>query len=149
MDIYDRIKEIRKMLGLSQKAFGEKLGLSRSAINNIDSKSVPLKPLFLDLLCTVFSVNRDWLETGEGDMFIASSENIFRQLKKEYDLDELDEAIITSYLSLGTAERNVIKNYIKAIVNKIDNSSSRNELIANDIAATELAIEELVNKNAK
>ena len=149
MDIYDRIKEIRKTLGLSQKAFGEKLGLSRSAINNIDSKSVPLKPLFLDLLCTVFSVNRDWLETGEGDMFIASSENIFRQLKKEYDLDELDEAIITSYLSLRTAERNVVKNYIKAIVNKIDNSSSRNGLIANDIAATELAIEELVNKNAK
>lgn len=149
MDIYDRIKEIRKTLGLSQKAFGEKLGLSRSAINNIDSKSVPLKPLFLDLLCTVFSVNRDWLETGEGDIFIASSENIFRQLKKEYDLDELDEAIIASYLSLGTAERNVIRNYIKTIVNKIDNSSSRNELIANDIAATELAIEELVNKNAK
>ncbi|MFR3061605.1 MAG: helix-turn-helix domain-containing protein [Holdemanella porci] len=35
----DRIKEIRKGLGLTMKAFGSSLGLSESAISRIESGS--------------------------------------------------------------------------------------------------------------
>lgn len=37
MELHERIKELRKNhLNLSQTAFGEKLGVSRSVINNIE-----------------------------------------------------------------------------------------------------------------
>lgn len=119
MDTYDRIKEVRKTLGLSQKAFGKKLGVSRSAINNIDSKAVPLKPLFVEHLCDIFGINKDWLQTGKGEMFLISPENIVDKLAKEYKLDDTDKAIITSYLNLNTSERAAVKKYIVNIVNEI------------------------------
>ena len=142
MDTYDRIKELRKNLGLSQKAFGEKLGVSRSSINNIDSKAVPLKPLFIEHLCDVFNVNREWLENGNGEMFLASSENIVEKLIKEYKLDDMDGAIIRSYLSLSDAERVAVKKYISSIINTMsDNPVNRNTLISKDITTTEKILE--------
>lgn len=144
-----RLRMVRNHFSKTQKEFGGILGVSRDTYASYESGRVIPNATFIQLLCNTFGINQNWLVNGVGEMFNPSAKNIVSQLVSEYELDELDEAIITSYLSLGTAERNVVKNYIKAIVNKIDNSSSRNELIANDIAATELAIEELVNKNAK
>lgn len=142
MDTYDRIKELRKNLGLSQKAFGEKLGVSRSSINNIDSKAVPLKPLFIDHLCDVFNVNKEWLENGNGEMFLASSENIVEKLIREYKLDDMDGAIIRSYLILSGAERAAVKKYISSITNTMsDNLVNRNTLISKDITTTEKILE--------
>ena len=37
MTINDRFKELRKALGLSQEEFGNKIGLSKSGISNIES----------------------------------------------------------------------------------------------------------------
>jgi transcriptional regulator with XRE-family HTH domain len=69
-EINDRIKELRKVLNLSQTEFGERLHVSRGVINNIDHNIVEPKSLFLNNVAATFNVNRDWLETGEGDMFV-------------------------------------------------------------------------------
>jgi transcriptional regulator with XRE-family HTH domain len=64
-----RITLLRKELNLSQTAFGERLGLSRGVIKNIDEHNAPVKPLLLQQICKEYNVNREWLETGEGEMF--------------------------------------------------------------------------------
>lgn len=69
----ERIKEIRKTLGLSQDEFGRRLGVTRGAITNIEFNKTEPKPLFIDLLCREFNVSERWLRTGEGDMFIQLS----------------------------------------------------------------------------
>lgn len=64
-----RIKELRKTLKLSQTDFGKRLGVSRDVVNNIENKRVvPSEPI-QKLIVSEFSVNRVWLETGEGEMF--------------------------------------------------------------------------------
>ena len=64
-----RIKELRKTLKLSQTDFGKRLGVSRDVVNNIENKRVvPSEPI-QKLIVSEFSVNRAWLETGEGEMF--------------------------------------------------------------------------------
>lgn len=41
MEMHDRIRELRKNhLNLSQEAFGERLGVSRSVINNIERNAL-------------------------------------------------------------------------------------------------------------
>lgn len=72
-EINDRIKELRKALNLTQTEFGERLHVSRGVINNIDHNIVEPKPLFLDNVAVTFDVNRVWLETGVGEMFIQKS----------------------------------------------------------------------------
>lgn len=77
MEIHDRVRELRKNhLKLSQTAFGEKLGVSRSVINNIESNALarPEQKLsLLKLICKEFNVNEDWLLNGSGEMFTSDS----------------------------------------------------------------------------
>lgn len=66
----DRIRDLRKALNLSQDEFAGRLGLTRGAITNIELHKTEPKPLLVDLICTTYNVNEDWLRTGEGEMFI-------------------------------------------------------------------------------
>ena len=69
-EINERILEIRKTLKLSQTEFGKRIGVSRGVMNNIDLSIVEAKPLLIDQIVKTYNVNRNWLETGEGEMFI-------------------------------------------------------------------------------
>ena len=69
-EVNERIYSIRKRLGLSQTAFGQALGVGIGVIKNIEYKITEPKQDFLSLICKVYDVDPDWLETGEGDPFI-------------------------------------------------------------------------------
>ena len=69
----ERFKMIRNALKLSQDEFGEKLGLTRGSIANVELGRTEAKPLFISLVCSTFNVNETWLRTGEGEMFNALS----------------------------------------------------------------------------
>jgi len=71
--VVERIKTVREALRLSQREFGEKLGVSRDVISNIEYGRVQPKKLLLQHLCQMYKVNEHWLETGEGAMFDESS----------------------------------------------------------------------------
>ena len=63
----DRIKEARKSLGLTQDKFGERLGVGRSAISNIEAGSRGVTDQLRLSVCREFNVNEDWLRTGEDE----------------------------------------------------------------------------------
>ncbi len=54
---------------MTQKEFGNDLGVSRGVIANIESGFVAPKPLLLDMICKTYNVNEDWLKNGTGEMF--------------------------------------------------------------------------------
>ena len=69
----DRIKILRKALGLNQTEFGNRLGMSRWAIVNIELDRAPIKPLLIDLICSTFGANKEWLVSGTGPMLAERS----------------------------------------------------------------------------
>lgn len=73
MEIHERIKLLRKnVLKMSQTAFGESLGVSRSVINNIELNALarPDQKLSLyKLICSKFNVSEKWLLDGVGEMY--------------------------------------------------------------------------------
>ena len=73
METYERVKELRKKhLKMSQTAFGERLGVSRDVIKNIELNALakPEQKLsLLKLICKEFSISEDWLLNGNGDMY--------------------------------------------------------------------------------
>lgn len=69
-EVNERIYSLRKRLGLSQTAFGQALGVGIGVIKNIEYKITEPKPDFLSLICKVYNVDPDWLETGEGEPFV-------------------------------------------------------------------------------
>lgn len=62
-----RIKNIRKNLKLTQEEFGNRLGVSRNVITNIESGRVVPKESFLKLISKEFNVSKEWLENGSDD----------------------------------------------------------------------------------
>lgn len=73
MTINERIRELRERLNISQTEFAENLGSGRGIIKNIEEGRTLPKPQLIDLIARVFNVNRTWLETGEGEMFVEMS----------------------------------------------------------------------------
>lgn len=73
--INERLLKLRENLNLTRKAFGERLGVSDSVIKNIEYNVTDPKPLLIQQICKEFKVDRDWLETGEGEMFMPQTQD--------------------------------------------------------------------------
>lgn len=66
----ERIVELRKILGLTQQQFGDKLGIKRGTVANYEvGRNLPSKAV-MRLICEEFGINRQWLEQGTGPIFI-------------------------------------------------------------------------------
>lgn len=65
----NRIRTLRKSLGLTQEEFGEQLGVTKLTVLRWERDNKVPEPS-LRLICRVFQVNKRWLETGEGEMVI-------------------------------------------------------------------------------
>lgn len=65
-----RLKELRTSKSLSQTEFAAKFGVAQNAYSRYETGSVPLPLVALDNLCKTYNVRREWLETGEGSMYV-------------------------------------------------------------------------------
>lgn len=91
--MHNRVKMVRESLQLSQREFGEKLGVSRDVISNIEYGRVQPKELLVRHICDLYGVDKKWLQTGEGTMFCVGPKtnkkaeeaiSIFRSLRPEF-----------------------------------------------------------------
>ena len=66
----ERIKELRKTLGLTQQEMADKVGVKRNTIAQYEIGRNPPTDTVVTLICREFDVNEEWLRTGAGPMFI-------------------------------------------------------------------------------
>lgn len=116
MTANERVRELRKVLNLSQTKFGEKLGVSKDVIVNIELERVELKELMLNLICKTFNVNPLWLSEGKGDMFIETPQIIIDDLANEFNLNDTEKKIISNFVNLSESERNQIIELVKKLI---------------------------------
>lgn len=64
----NRIREVRKQAGLSMQAFGERIGVSSPSVSKIESGINNPSEQTIRAICSEFSINRDWLVDGVGEM---------------------------------------------------------------------------------
>lgn len=72
--MHNRIKELRKHLGLNQTEFGAKIGVKQTTIAGYENGRAPLDTV-ISSICREFNVNENWLRTGEGAMLRERSRN--------------------------------------------------------------------------
>lgn len=115
----ERIKELRKSLGITQQEFANKLGLKRNTIATYEiGKAVPSDRVVSDL-CNKYNVNEEWLRTGKGEKFVAL--NRTQQIAK-----------LTADLFKG--EKDSFKERLLFALSKLDESDWKVlERIANDL----------------
>lgn len=67
-----RLKEVRKALGLNQTEFAKHLGITQTAYSMIESGNRPLADKYVKVICSTFNVSEAWFLTGDGEMFVSS-----------------------------------------------------------------------------
>lgn len=78
----ERVKEIRKSLGLTLEKFGERIGVARGSMSNIENGNRNLTKQMTKSICREFSVDYMWLTTGEGEMFIDSDDDFIERIDR-------------------------------------------------------------------
>lgn len=74
VEINERIRQLRKSLGLNQIEFGERIGLRQSSIASYEKGiRIPLDAVLMSI-CREFNVSETWLRTGDGEMFRVQDE---------------------------------------------------------------------------
>lgn len=67
--MHERIKQLRKALGLTQQEFAERLGSVQNTITGYETGRRSPSNQVIALIVREFNVNEIWLRTGEGEMF--------------------------------------------------------------------------------
>lgn len=115
----ERLKELRKTLGLTQQAFADKIGIKRNTVATYEiGRNDPIDAV-ISLICREFNVNEEWLRSGSGgpdNMFLKTQADELAELRQKYDLDDLDVKIIMEYLKLQPEQRKIFKVYLNNIV---------------------------------
>lgn len=123
----ERIKTIRKTLGLTLEKFGEKLGVTKVAISNIEKENRNLTEQMALAICREYNVNYDYLMAGEGEMFDNLPETVLDELCLQYDLDDYDRFLVELYISLPPELRAAAKNKARELLAKRREKESETE----------------------
>lgn len=78
----ERIKEARNSLGLTLEKFGEKLGVTKTAISRIEKGERGLTEQMTKSICREFGVDYIWLTTGKGEMFVESDDDFIERIDR-------------------------------------------------------------------
>ena len=116
-----RIKQLRKTLNLTLEEFGKRLGVTRTAISNIESGNRNVTEQMFKSVCREFKVTEDWLRTGEGEMFVSLP----------------DEDEFAAYVEdlLADDGENELYNIIKAVMKTYQELSPKSQETLRDISA--------------
>lgn len=138
----ERIKEIRAALGISQEAFGSKLGIKKAAVSRIESGAVNLTEANIMLICEKFRVRREWLLTGSGEMFLPEASGTIDALASQYDLTPLEKDMLENYCRLSKAQRLAFWDVMQKIVgSSAQSGSAEASPPGSGVAAAEAAYE--------
>ncbi|HGM3772757.1 helix-turn-helix domain-containing protein [Clostridioides difficile] len=50
--------------------------MSRDVISNIENNRVEVKTVFINHMCEIFNINKEWILTGEGEIYISVEDDI-------------------------------------------------------------------------
>lgn len=122
----ERIKELRKSLGLTLEKFGERLGVGKSVLSQIENGHCNVTDQMFRSICREFSVNEKWLQSGEGEMFhipddedavlvsdlLENTDDVFYQSVLE---------LIRTYKQLQPESQQVLRNVLQQFAENIKN----------------------------
>lgn len=118
----ERIKILRKNMGMTLDEFSKPLGVCKSAISKIELGRNKLASQMAATICKQYSVNEKWLLTGEGDMYKKPSDEVGYYVEEllEYEgsgnpFYDIIIEMMKEYQELDENSKTVIKNYFKKI----------------------------------
>lgn len=119
----NRIKRLRKELGLTQQKLADRLGVQRNTVAMYEmGRTVPSEAIILSL-CREFNVSEGWLRDGAGEMFM--------------EMDKEDLLMQWAGRVLGGESPSFKKNFVKVLMSLTEEEWGFLEQRAKEIAGYE------------
>ena len=115
-----RIKLIRKTLGISQRDFGKKIGISDTALSKLESGERNPSEQTLKSICREFNVDYFWLTEGaDVDMFMKLPNTLMEKLSERYNLNKKSQMVLKTYLEAPDDEKEAIENFLTTLAENL------------------------------
>lgn len=75
MTIGERVKTLRKELGLTLEKFANPIGIHRGSLSAIENDKSGVSDRTLLAICREYGVSEEWLRDGDGEMFVPATRN--------------------------------------------------------------------------
>ncbi len=122
----ERIKELRKTLGLTLEKFGERVGVTKVTISRIENNVNSVTEQMFKSICREFNVNEEWLRDGSGEMFIIPEDEtaaLVSDLLEDSD-NEFYQSIlevVRTYQQLSPTSQEVLREFGKKCLENMKN----------------------------
>lgn len=116
----NRIKEIRKDLKMTQQSFADRLCVSKSTIEAVEYGRREVTIRMINDICREFNVNEEWLRTGNGEKYIAMTENqkLLAYINKIAGQEDSPiKRILLKYAELTPENRKIVDDAIEMLMN--------------------------------
>lgn len=100
----ERVKIIRKELHLTLDKFGERLGVTKASMSNIENGNRGVTEQMRKAICREFNVDYIWLTTGQNEMFVKQS------FEETSVIDKISDTILSNESEFA---KNVFKMFSK------------------------------------
>lgn len=124
--IADRIKAVRKALGLTQDEFSSRIAIKRNTLAVIETQKRATSELVIKSICREFGVNLDYLLHGEEPMFAPKDVTALDKIEQHLTGDNpFVKAVFMELASLSDQEWEVMYKFMKKVVEDTQKEAGR------------------------
>lgn len=142
----ERVREVRKSLGLTLEKFGEKIGMKKNSVSQIENGKNNVTDANVKAICREFNISEEWLRTGSGNMRIPVEDEaaaaVSDLVEKSNPLYDVIKGIMVAYQKLDGPSREVIDQFILDAVSQRGHPQKAPEPAAPELS--DLSIDEKV-----
>lgn len=113
MSINQRIRDLRKTLGLNQSEFGEKIGSKKSAVSWMEQEGNTVTDQNIRLVCAAFNINEEWLRDGTGEMYQQPETDPLAILADAFGLSDESLALASAFFHLTDEQQQTIISFVE------------------------------------
>lgn len=124
----ERVKELRKTLSLTLEKFGQRIGVGKSTISDLENGRRSLSEHMTKSICREFSVDYIWLTTGEGEMFIDTDDDFIERIDRIMaGEDDARKNLFKFMLELSDEDIEALNNLMQKAIEFSRNNSNKKD----------------------
>lgn len=122
----ERIREVRKALGLTLEKFGEKIGMKKNSVSQLENGKNSVTEQVVKAICREYNVDYMWLTTGDGEMFIDADDDFIERIDRIMaGEDEARKSLFKFMLELSDEDIAALDRLMKKAIEFTQNNKEK------------------------
>lgn len=127
--INERIAFLIKDMGISRSTFADRLHISRPFASELCTGAKQPSDRTISDICREFNVSLEWLQTGNGEMYIQRTANeelamMVSDLMEEAD-DSFRKRFVSAFLAFPLEKLSVLEEFVNAVAQPPEEDSKK------------------------